>query len=56
MYRPINNLQNNLRVLWRGDLQIAPRDNSFPAGSEDLRAQDYAHIFLGHNISMSRAG
>jgi hypothetical protein len=28
-------LQNNLRILWRGDLQIAPRDNSFPIGSED---------------------
>ena len=35
MYRLMNNLQNNLPILWLGDLQIAPRDNGFPVGSED---------------------
>ena len=29
VHRPMNNLQNNLPILWRGDLQIAPRDKSF---------------------------
>jgi len=28
-------MQSNLRILWRGDLKIAPRDNGFPVGSED---------------------
>ncbi len=35
VYRLMNKLQDNLYILWRGDLQIALPGNSFTVGSED---------------------
>ncbi len=40
----MNNLQNNLPILWWGDLQIAPRDNGFPVGSEDPPTTEWTRI------------
>jgi len=45
----MNNLQNNLPILWRGDLQIAPRDTAFPSGLKTRWAQNQVNISLEHN-------
>jgi hypothetical protein len=51
MFCPLSSLRNDLPMLWRGDLQIAPRHSGFPPGLKTRRAQEDVNVILGQNLS-----